>query len=81
MQGLKIGFMAEVGIPNLLDGGNAPELFTLSENAVKLNPNSYYNTINMNGKLALPIYVGVKATWMFCLETKNHKCSCRKYKK
>lgn len=81
MQGLKIGFVAEVGIPNLLKGGADSELFTVTDNATELKPNSYYNTVNMDGKLALPIYVGVKATWMFCLETKSHKCSCRKYKK
>lgn len=81
MQGLKIGLLAEVGIPNLVKGGADPELFTLSENATELKPNSYFNTAGMSGKLALPIYVGVKATWMFCLETKSHKCSCRKYKK
>lgn len=81
MQGLKIGFVAEVGIPNLLKGGNDPEMFTLTENATELKPNSYFNTVSMDKKLALPIYVGVKATWMFCLETKSHKCSCRKYKR
>lgn len=81
MQGLKIAAVAEVGIPNLLKGGNDPELFTVSANATELKPNSYYNTVSTDGKLQLPIYVGVKATWMFCLETKSHKCSCRKYKK
>lgn len=81
MQGLKIGAVAEVGIPNLLKGGNDAELFSLTKNATELKPNSYYNTVSMDGKIALPIYVGVKATWMFCLETKHHKCSCRKYKK
>jgi len=81
MQGLKIGFVAEVGIPNLLKGGNDQELFTVTQNATELKPNSYFNTVSMGDKLALPIYAGIKATWMFCLETKNHKCSCRKYKK
>lgn len=81
MQGLKIGFVAEVGIPNLLKGGADQELFSVTSNATELKPNSFYNTTNMNGRLALPVYAGVKATWMFCLETKHHKCSCRKYKK
>ena len=81
MQGLKIGFVAEVGIPNLLSGGKDAELFTVTDDASKLKPNSYYNTTGMDGKFALPVYAGVKATWMFCLETKSHKCSCRKYKK
>ena len=81
MQGLKIAAVAEVGVPNLLQGGTDPELFTLTENATELKPNAYYNTVSMSGFMALPVYVGIKATWMFCLETKSHKCSCRKYKK
>jgi len=76
--GLKIGAYVEYGVSNLLGTGEDRPLYTIDQsNASQVSFTPYYNARSANGHRVVPLYAGVRVSWIFCVRTKHCDCNVR----
>jgi hypothetical protein len=73
---LKVALYAEYGLLNSLTGTQVPaELYTVNaDNPTLLVPVSYYVTKDLRQNRIVPLFVGVRVTFMLRIKTANCHC-------
>ena len=68
--GLKLSAFIEYGLNNIIKTNQEQPLFSFNENnAAELNIHPFYNTNAAQSYKIHPLYVGMKITWIFNIET------------
>lgn len=70
--GLKISVVAEYGLNKLINTNGELPLYSFNENnAAELFIHPFYNTQSAQSCRIYPLYVGMRISWIFNIETKN----------
>ena len=74
--GLKFSAYAEYGLNNILSGTSDVPLYSInSDNPTELILQPFYASRAGNAHRVIPLYVGFKVAWSFCLRTRNCDCN------
>jgi len=76
--GLKIGGYVEYGLNNIINTSSERPLYTIdAQNASTINVVPYYNANSAQAHRIVPLYAGIRISWIFCVKTRHCDCNVR----
>lgn len=74
--GLKIGAYIEYGLNNIISSSSDKPLYSIDEtNISSLSVTPFYNAHSANAYRVVPLYAGIRISWIFCIKTKHCDCN------
>ena len=74
--GLKIDAYVEYGLNNIIHSSSQRPLYIINEdNISSVSATPFYNAHSSNAYRVIPLYAGVRISWIFCIKTKHCDCN------
>ncbi len=74
--GLKVGAYIEYGLNNIISSPTEKPLYTINDaNASILTITPFYNARSINAYRVIPLFAGIRISWIFCIRTKHCDCN------
>ncbi len=74
--GLKIGAYVEYGLNSIVSSSGENPLYSINEtNISELSITPFYNAHSANAYRVIPLYAGIRISWIFCIRTKHCDCN------
>lgn len=74
--GLKIGAFAEYGFLNIINSKEEKSLYEINDlNASQISLTPFYCATASVSHKVVPLYAGLKVSWIFCIKTKHCDCN------